>query len=112
MFTNCKKAVIPPKVQSILQETIQHRLLIKTLEGDSAAVDRLEDTQSVLRSNVVKRTKFSVFSYLVLNLGFSIGYLIAFTWAAVRLSGGTYTRLKRIKIGIIITITIARNYST
>ena len=57
------------KVQSILQETIQHRLLIKTLEGDSAAVDRLEDTQSVLRSNVVRRTKFSVFSYLVLNLG-------------------------------------------
>ena len=79
------------KVQSILQETIQHRLLIKTLEGDSAAVDRLEDTQSVLRSNVVQRTKFSVFSYLVLNLGFSVGYLIAFTWAAVRLSGGTLT---------------------
>lgn len=79
------------KVQSILQETIQHRLLIKTLEGDSAAVDRLEDTQSGLRSNVVRRTKFSVFSYLVLNLGFSVGYLIAFTWAAVRLSGGTLT---------------------
>ena len=79
------------KVQSILQETIQHRLLIKTLEGDSTAVDRLEDTQSVLRSNVVRRTKFSVFSYLVLNLGFSVGYLIAFTWAAVRLSGGTLT---------------------
>ena len=79
------------KVQSILQETIQHRLLIKTLEGDSAAVDRLEDTQSVLRNNVVRRTKFSVFSYLVLNLGFSVGYLIAFTWAAVRLSGGTLT---------------------
>ena len=79
------------KVQSILKETIQHRLLIKTLEGDSAAVDRLEDTQSVLRSNVVRRTKFSVFSYLVLNLGFSVGYLIAFTWAAVRLSGGTLT---------------------
>ena len=79
------------KVQSILQETIQHRLLIKTLEGDSAAVDRLEDTQSVLRSNVVRRAKFSVFSYLVLNLGFSVGYLIAFTWAAVRLSGGTLT---------------------
>ena len=39
----------------------------------------------------MKRTKFSVFSYLVLNLGFSIGYLIAFTWAAVRLSGGTLT---------------------
>ena len=79
------------KVQSILQETIQHRMLIKTLEGDGAAVDRLEDTQSVLRTNVVRRTKFSVFSYLVLNLGFSTGYLVAFAWAATRLSSGTLT---------------------
>lgn len=79
------------KVQSILQETIQHRMLIKTLEGDGAAVDRLEDTQSVLRTNVVRRTKFSVFSYLVLNLGFSTSYLVAFAWAATRLSSGTLT---------------------
>lgn len=79
------------KVQSILQETIQHRMLIKTLEGDSEAVNRLEGTQSVLRNNIVRRTKFSVFSYLVLNLGFSIGYLIAFGWAAIRLSTGTLT---------------------
>lgn len=79
------------KVQSILQETIQHRMLIKTLEGDSEAVNRLEGTQSVLRNNIVHRTKFSVFSYLVLNLGFSIGYLIAFGWAAIRLSAGTLT---------------------
>lgn len=79
------------KVQSILQETIQHRMLIKTLEGDGAAVDRLEDTQSVLRTNVVRRTKFSVFSYLVLNIGFSTGYLVAFAWAATRLSSGTLT---------------------
>lgn len=79
------------KVQSILQETIQHRMLIKTLEGDSEAVNRLEGTQSVLRNNIVRHTKFSVFSYLVLNLGFSIGYLIALGWAAIRLSAGTLT---------------------
>lgn len=42
------------KVQSILQETIQHRMLIKTLEGDSEAVNRLEGTQSVLRNNIVR----------------------------------------------------------
>ncbi|WP_028897428.1 ABC transporter ATP-binding protein [Prevotella sp. HUN102] len=79
------------KVQSVLQETIQHRMLIKTLEGDEAAVDKLEGTQSELRSKVVRRTKFSIFSNLVLNLGFSIGYLVAFTWAAVRLAAGTLT---------------------
>ncbi len=38
------------KVQSVLQETIQHRMLIKTLEGDDAMVGRLETTQSELRT--------------------------------------------------------------
>lgn len=79
------------KVQSILQETIQNRMLIKTLESDELMVGRLEDTQSELRQNVVKRTVFSVFSHLILNFGFALGYLVAFLWAAVRMSGGTLT---------------------
>lgn len=79
------------KVQSVLQETIQHRMLIKTLESDSAMVDKLENTQSELRHNVVKRTLFSVFSNLILNFGFALGYLIAFLWAAIRMSAHTLT---------------------
>ena len=79
------------KVQSVLQETIQHRMLIKTLESDSMMVGRLDRTQRELRSNVVRRTFFSVFSNLVLNFGFALGYLIAFLWAAVRMSAGTLT---------------------
>ncbi|WP_455096108.1 ABC transporter ATP-binding protein [Prevotella koreensis] len=77
------------KVQSILQETIQNRMLIKTLESDSMMVDRLENTQSELRQNVVKRTKFSVFSNLILNFGFALGYLIAFLWSALRMYNNT-----------------------
>lgn len=79
------------KVQSILQETIQHRMLIKTLENDSMMVERLEDIQSQLRQQVVERTKFSVFSNLVLNLGFALGYLVAFLWAALRMSAHSLT---------------------
>jgi ABC-type multidrug transport system fused ATPase/permease subunit len=79
------------KVQSILQETIQHRMLIKTLENDSMMVERLEDVQSQLRQQVVERTKFSVFSNLVLNLGFALGYLVAFLWAALRMSAHSLT---------------------
>ncbi len=79
------------KVQSVLQETIQHRVLIKTLESDEAMVGRLEDTQRELRRRVVKRTTFSVFSNLVLNFGFALGYLVAFLWAAVRMSQKTLT---------------------
>lgn len=79
------------KVQSVLQETVQNRMLIKTLESDSAAVHKLEGTQSILRRKVVKRTVFSVFSNLVLNFGFALGYLVAFLWAAIRMSGGVLT---------------------
>ena len=79
------------KVQSVLQETIQHRMLIKTLESDSIMVDRLENTQSELRHRVVKRTAFSVVSNFILNAGFSVGYLIAFLWAALRMADQTLT---------------------
>lgn len=79
------------KVQSVIQETIQHRMLIKTMEKDEAMVDRLEGMQSELRHNVVKRTKFSVFSNLILNFGFALGYLTAFLWSALRMSAGTLT---------------------
>ena len=79
------------KVQSVLQETIQHRMLIKTLEGDDAMVGRLETTQSELRHKVVRRTAFSVFSNLIVNFGFALGFLVAFLWAAVRMAQHTLT---------------------
>ena len=67
------------QVQSVLQETIQHRVLIKTLESDDAMVGKL-------RRNVIQRTRFSLLSNFILNFGFSLTYLIAFLWAAVRMS--------------------------
>lgn len=79
------------RVQSVLQETIQHRMLIKTMEKDEAMVDKLEGMQSELRHNVVRRTRFSVLSNLILNFGFALGYLVAFLWSALRMSAGTLT---------------------
>ena len=77
------------RVQSLLQETIQNRMLIKTLEKDTAMIGKLESTQSELRRNVVRRTFFSVFSNLILNFGFALGYIIAFLWSAVRMYNHT-----------------------
>lgn len=77
------------QVQSILQETIQHRMLIKTLESVHQVVDRLENMQRTLRHKVVRRTAFNVFSNLILSFGFSLGYLLAFLWAAVRMLAHT-----------------------
>ena len=79
------------KVQSVLTETVQNRMLIKIMESDDAMIDKLETTQSELRQMVVKRTFFSVIANFVLNFGFSLGYLIAFLWSAIRLSNHTLT---------------------
>lgn len=78
-------------IQSILTETMQHRMLVKTMEADDQMLDRLDSTQAELRSRVKERTAFSVASHLVLNVGFSVGYLVAFLWGALRLSKGTLT---------------------
>lgn len=79
------------QVQSILTETVQNRMVVKTLECDDMMVRRLGDTHAELRQRVRRRTKFSVFSRLILNAGFASGYLVAFLWSAVRLYEGTIT---------------------
>ncbi len=79
------------RVQAVMQETIQHRMVIKTLEACNDMVQRLENTQAKLRENVVRRTSFSIFSNFIINFGFALGYLIAFLWAAIRMSADTLT---------------------
>ena len=79
------------KVQSILTETVQNRMLVKTLECDDLMVGRLDATHTELRSHVRRRTIFSVISRFILNFGFSFGYLLAFLWSALRLYDGTIT---------------------
>lgn len=78
-------------VQSMLQESVQNRMLIKTLEGEGTMVDRLEGHHQELRRKVLRRTRFSVISNLIVNMGFATGYIITFGWSAVRLSLGTLT---------------------
>lgn len=78
-------------IQSLLTETMQHRMLVKTMEADGQMLVRLDNTQQTLRQWVRKRTAFSVASNFFLNLGFSIGFLVAFLWGALRLYAGTLT---------------------
>ncbi|MBR4276051.1 MAG: ABC transporter ATP-binding protein [Prevotella sp.] len=76
-------------VQSILQESVQNRILVKTLESEDEIVDRLGDQHSILRQKVVRKTRFSILSNLIVNVGFASGYLVAFGWSALRLSAGS-----------------------
>ena len=77
------------QVQSLLQESVQNRILVKTLESEDEIVDRLSDQHSALREKVVRKTRFSVISNLIVNVGFATGYLVAFAWSALRMSVGS-----------------------
>ncbi|NDV83796.1 ABC transporter ATP-binding protein [Bacteroides sp. 51] len=79
------------RIQSVIQESLQHRTVIKTLEQGDRHLEKLDDLQRTLRTQVFDRTKFSLFSRSMVALAFSGGYLIAFLWGAVRLSVGSMT---------------------
>lgn len=79
------------RVQSILQESVQHRMIIKTLEREDTQIDHLESVQAHLRRQVRRRTLFSSFSSGTLNTGFAMCYLVAFLWGVSRLQDGTIT---------------------
>jgi ABC-type multidrug transport system fused ATPase/permease subunit len=78
-------------IQSLMTEAVQHVTLLKTMEAGPRMVGQLGGEQARLRRHVRQRTKFSIVSNLFVNGGFSLGYLIAFLWGAVRLSARTIT---------------------
>ena len=79
------------RIQSILQESIQHRMVLKTLEQTDGMVEKLSQTQKHLHGQVKHKTLFSSFSNLTVNLGFTAGYLLTFIWGVYRLDAGAIT---------------------
>ena len=55
-------------VQSILQESVQNRILVKTLEGEDTVIGRLSYQHDNLHRKVIRRTKFSVFSNMIVSI--------------------------------------------
>ncbi len=79
------------RIQSIIQESLQHRTVIKTLEQSERHIGKLDDLQDALRSQIFGRTRFSLSARTLVAFAFSGGYLTAFLWGAVRLSTGSIT---------------------
>lgn len=79
------------RIQSVIQESLQHRTVIKTLEQGDRHIGKLDDLQDVLRSQVMGRTRFSLTARMFVASAFSGSYLVAFLWGAVRLSTDSIT---------------------
>lgn len=78
-------------IQSIIQESLQHTMVIKTLGRTQTMLEKLSITQRNLRKEIVTRTKYASVSSGLMNFGFATGYLLTFTWGAVSLHRGLIT---------------------
>lgn len=79
------------RIQSIIQESLQQRAVIKALEQDGRRVNLLDKHQGLLRTRFMKRTRFSILSRSCVSAAFAGGYLTAFLWGANSLSEGAIT---------------------
>lgn len=86
-------------LQSIIQESVQHKMVVKVLERTDTMVDRLEQRQAVLRWQIKCRARFSIFSKTLVNIGFAGGYLVALVWGLFQLQDGLIT------VGVLMAFT-------
>lgn len=78
-------------VQSCIQESLQHSLVVKTLERVDYVTSRLAYNHRQLRKKVVEKTWYGSISQLVMNAGFALGYLVTFVWGVKNLQAGLIT---------------------
>lgn len=78
-------------VQSVVQESLQHSLVLKALEQVGNSCDKLHTLQNRLHTRILSKTKYSTISSGLMNLGFAIGYLLTFGWGVMSLEEGLIT---------------------
>ena len=75
-------------IQSLMQETMQHRMVAKALCMEHSVLERLRHSQSDLLSQTKRKTGFSIFSRVMVMVGFATGYIVTFLWGAWQLQAG------------------------
>ena len=86
-------------IQSIIQESIQHKMVIKVLGRENMMVNKLEQRQSLLRKQIKSRARFSIFTKTLVNIGFAGAFLIALVWGLFQLKDGVIT------VGVLMAFT-------
>lgn len=79
------------RVQSHMQENLQHRTLIAALERTPMILNTMDLLQLGLKRLVMQRNSYSVFSSVLVQAGFAFGYVVAFSWGVYGLNKGTMT---------------------
>lgn len=79
------------RVQCQLQENLQYRSVIKTLEQTDGTLGRLQNAMIQLVAQIRERTKLSIGTHLLMSGGFGLGYFLTFGWGVVQISKGIIT---------------------
>ena len=78
-------------IQMQVQEGMEHNAVLRSLGSEQWVTGRLSDMQDQLMGRVLRRTRFTVISRLLLAFTFSLGYLMAFIWGGLQLRAGVIT---------------------
>lgn len=79
------------QMQGHLQESLQHRLLVKTLGRVEKSLEKLGLLQTELMSDTVKRLNYNAVARSFMSFGFTAGYLAAFLWGVFGIRDGVVT---------------------
>lgn len=79
------------KVQEHIQENLQHRIVLKSLDYVPSSIDSLDRLQTGLFSIEKERADLGMFSSVAVRLGFNGGYFAAFIWSIFGIIDGTVT---------------------
>ncbi|MBO6031258.1 MAG: ABC transporter ATP-binding protein [Prevotella sp.] len=78
-------------IQMLVQETMEHNVVLRTMESGDWVTDRLNYMQQGLRYKINRRARFTVVFRSVIAVCFSLGYITAFIWGALELRAGVIT---------------------
>ena len=79
------------QVQSHLQESLQHRMVIQSMENEGRMEDRLDNLQDREYGQIKERTRFNILARTMVGAAFSFGYIAAFLWGVYGISKGSIT---------------------
>ena len=79
------------QVQSHLQESLQHRMVIQSMENEGRMEGRLDDLQDREYGQIKERTRFNIIARTMVSAAFSFGYIAAFLWGVYGISKGSLT---------------------
>ena len=79
------------RIQMQVQEGMEHNAVLRSLGSEAWVTGRLDNMQQRLRGNVMRRTRFTIATRVVMGCAFGLGYLLAFIWGGLGLRNGTIT---------------------